>query len=123
MLTPLVRQEAQELLQQGKERNAVAAQLGLKSDTLRKAIKAGRIVEPIKKSEAVADKSQRSVLDSQAVMGMGCVRVEERVLAAFGGLVQAPTRLTGTGCELRGCVVGVAGLAGQWIVAPRGGVF
>ena len=25
-------------------------------------------------------------------MGMGCVRVEERVLAAFGGLVQAPTR-------------------------------
>ena len=30
--------------------------------------------------------------DSQAAMGMGCVRVEERVLAAFGGLVQAPTR-------------------------------
>ena len=25
-------------------------------------------------------------------MGMGCVRVEERVMAAFGGLVQAPTR-------------------------------
>lgn len=25
-------------------------------------------------------------------MGMGCVRVEERVLAAFGGLVEAPTR-------------------------------
>ena len=28
--------------------------------------------------------------DSQAAMGMGCVRVEERVMAAFGGLVQAP---------------------------------
>ena len=25
-------------------------------------------------------------------MGMGCVRVQERVLAAFGGLIQAPTR-------------------------------
>jgi hypothetical protein len=25
-------------------------------------------------------------------MGMGCVRVEERVLAAFGGLIEAPTR-------------------------------
>ena len=25
-------------------------------------------------------------------MGMGCVRVEERMLAAFGGLVEAPTR-------------------------------
>ena len=32
------------------------------------------------------------MVDSQADMGMGCVRVEERVLAAFGGLVQAPTR-------------------------------
>jgi hypothetical protein len=31
-------------------------------------------------------------VDSQADMGLGCVRVEERVLAAFGGLVEAPTR-------------------------------
>ena len=92
VLTPAVRQKAQELIQQGHGRHAVAQELGLKSDTLRKAIKAGRIVEPIKKSEAVADKSQRSGLDSQAAMGMGWVRVEERVLAAFGGLVEAPTR-------------------------------
>jgi transposase-like protein len=49
VLTPSVQQRAQELLQQGQERGAVAQQLGLKSDTLRKAIKAGRIVEPIKK--------------------------------------------------------------------------
>jgi hypothetical protein len=44
-----VRQKAQELLQQGLGRNAVAQELGLKTDTLRKAIKAGRILEPIKK--------------------------------------------------------------------------
>ena len=49
VLTAAVRQQAQELLQQGQARNQVAQQLGLKSDTLRKAIKAGRIVEPIKK--------------------------------------------------------------------------
>jgi transposase-like protein len=49
VLTPAVRQKAQELIQQGHGRNAVARELGLKSDTLRKAIKAGRIVEPIKK--------------------------------------------------------------------------
>ena len=49
VLTPVVRQKAQELIQQGQGRNAVAQELGLKSDTLRKAIKAGRIVEPIKK--------------------------------------------------------------------------
>ena len=49
VLTPSVRQKAQELLQQGLGRNAVAQELGLKTDTLRKAIKAGRILEPIKK--------------------------------------------------------------------------
>lgn len=49
VLTPAVRQKAQELIQQGLGRNAVAEELGLKSDTLRKAIKAGRIVEPLKK--------------------------------------------------------------------------
>jgi hypothetical protein len=60
------------------------------------------------------------MVDSQADMGMGCVRVEERVLAAFGGLVEAPTRLeAGRDVSLRGSFVGVAG---QWIVTPPGGV-
>ena len=49
VLTPAVRQKAQELIQAGHGRHAVAQELGLKVDTLRKAIKAGRIVEPIKK--------------------------------------------------------------------------
>ena len=92
VLTAAVRQKAQELLQQGQGRPAGAQQRGIKSDPVRKAVKAGRIGEPLKKSDAVADKSQRRGLDSQAAMGTGCVRVEERVLAAFGGWVQAPTR-------------------------------
>ena len=49
VLTPAVRQKAQELIQQGQGRNAVAQELGIKSDTLRKAIKAGRIVNRKKK--------------------------------------------------------------------------
>jgi len=49
VLTPEVRSRAQELMDQGRERNAVAAELGIKPDTLRKAIDAGRIVQPIKK--------------------------------------------------------------------------
>jgi len=49
VLTPEVLQKAQDLLQQGKERNAVARELGIKTDTLRKAIQAGRIMAPIKK--------------------------------------------------------------------------
>ncbi len=49
VLTSAVRQKAQELIQQGRGRHEVAQELGLKSDTLRKAIKAGRIIEPLKK--------------------------------------------------------------------------
>ena len=49
VLTAAVRHKAQALLQQGQGRHAVAQQLGIKSDTLRKAVKAGRIVEPLKK--------------------------------------------------------------------------
>ena len=49
VLTPLALQKARELFEQGKEPSAVARQLGIKPDTLRKAIKAGRIGEPIKK--------------------------------------------------------------------------
>ena len=38
------------------------------------------------------DKSQRSVADVAAEMGVGCTRPEERVLAAVGILQGAPTR-------------------------------
>jgi hypothetical protein len=49
VLTPAVLQKAQELIGQGRGRSQVAQELGIKSDTLRKAIQAGRIVGPIKK--------------------------------------------------------------------------
>jgi hypothetical protein len=49
VLTPLVLQKAQELFQQGQERNVVVRQLRIKSGTLRKAIQDGQISEPIKK--------------------------------------------------------------------------
>jgi hypothetical protein len=46
VLTPEIVQEAQALLFQGRSRRQVAEQLGLKSDTLRKAILQGRVSEP-----------------------------------------------------------------------------
>lgn len=42
------------------------------------------------KKDAVT-KSERSVEDAQAAMGMGCTRVVERVLAAIGKLSEAPS--------------------------------
>jgi hypothetical protein len=48
-----VLQEAQELLSQGQGRSAVAKSLGLKRDTLSKAVRAGRLAEPLKKRKMV----------------------------------------------------------------------
>jgi len=50
VLTLPVVQKAQELLDSGHEIQAVAKELGLKPDTLRKAVKAGKLHKHIKKS-------------------------------------------------------------------------
>jgi len=77
---------AQECLDAGRSRSEVAEELGIKADTLRKAIADGRLRErPV---VAGADKSARSVEDAAAQegFGMACTRTVERVLAAVGKL-------------------------------------
>jgi len=105
-MTPEVTARAQQLLADGWSRSETATELGLKPDTLRKAIQQGRLVElaPIQREEATidamtisqppaaTDKSTRAVLDAVAEMGTGCTPPDERVLAAFGLLNGAPTR-------------------------------
>ena len=98
VMTDDVTAQAQEQLSRGCSRRQVADQLGVRYDTLRKAINQGRLREP-PRSEATAslqqeasDKSQRSVADVSAEMGIACTRPEERVLAAVGMLQGAPTR-------------------------------
>ena len=98
VMTDDVTARAQEQLSRGCSRRQVADELGIRYDTLRKAINQGRLREP-SRSEATAstqqessDKSQRSVDDASAEMGVACTRPEERVLAAMGMLQGAPTR-------------------------------
>jgi transposase-like protein len=92
VLTEAVIEQAQELLGLGNDRGQVAEQLGVKPDTLRKAINQGRVVEIGKTSGKIAsDKSQRSVEDAACGMGVACTRPTERVLAALGMLDGAPT--------------------------------
>ena len=98
VLTDDVTARAQEQLSRGCSRRQVANELGVRYDTLRKAINQGRLREP-SGSEATAsphqessDKSERSVADASAEMGVACTRPEERVLAAMGMLQGAPTR-------------------------------
>ena len=88
---------AQELLRRGHSRKEVAEELGIKYDTLRKAINQGRVEESRAADDAIGDppatdRSQRSVADATAEMGTACTRPDERVLAAFGMLNGAPTR-------------------------------
>ncbi|MFQ5976426.1 MAG: putative transposase, partial [Candidatus Hydrothermarchaeales archaeon] len=93
VLTPQVIEQAQEMLNDGKSRAEVSEALNLKSDTLYRAIRSGRLIEPSKiDKELVLTKSVRSIEDSQAEMGMGCTRVMERVAASVGLLEEAPTR-------------------------------
>ena len=95
-----VAEQAQQLLNAGSSRKNVAEQLGIKYDTLRKAIQQGRLQEPAQNENTAAlspasDKSQRSLQDAVAAdeMGTACTRTIERVCAALGMLPGgAPTR-------------------------------
>ena len=94
VLTADVLARVQELLDQGQRPQEVAQQLDIKYDTLRKAIKQGRLHPPLPPGERnqISDKSERTSVDATAEMGTACTRPEERVLAALGMLNGAPTR-------------------------------
>jgi len=109
VMTAEVTVQAERLLAVGHSRNDVAEELGVKCDTLRKAINQGRVQEPTPVSAAevslprpashasvaVSDKSTRSDADAAAgdEMGIACTRPCERVMAALGQLPDgAPTK-------------------------------
>jgi transposase len=93
VLTSEIIENAQRLLRQGSSRRETSDELGVRYDTLRKAISDGRLVEP-ERHETATTKSSRDLIDVQAAEGMGtaCTRVEERTLAAFGVCDGAPVR-------------------------------
>jgi len=106
VLTPEVTALAQQLLDADLSPREVADQLGLKCDTLRKAIQQGRLTKPAPPRLGVptpespstpqpptpTDKSTRATLDAAAEMGTACTRPVERVLAALGLLSEASTQ-------------------------------
>lgn len=97
VLTDEILAQAQERLSRGASRREVADELGVLVDTIRKAIKHGRLREPAPGEApppppSASDKSDRSLADASAEMGNACTRPEERVLASVGMLSGAPTR-------------------------------
>ncbi len=97
VLTPEVKVQAQALLDEGKSPAEVGKELSILADTLRKAIQAGHLHQPLKKGSSVltrsaSSKSERSEVDSAAEMGNGATRTLERVAAAMGDLAAAPVQ-------------------------------
>jgi len=97
VLTPPVVRRAQELLDQRCALSDVADELGLKRNTVAKALADGRLRVPAGALPGVApvspspySKSSRSVEDSQAPMGMGATDTLGRVAASLGELDTAP---------------------------------
>lgn len=95
VMTTEVAAEAERLLNLGRSRREAAKELGVKYDTLRKAINQGRVREAEQEvcekpaaaePSAPSDKSTRSDVDAAAgeEMGIACTRPCERVLASFG---------------------------------------
>lgn len=100
VLTQEVLAEAQELLDAFWSRSDVAKKLGIKLNTLKKAIHDKRLIErnclrvPI---ENTSNKSERSSGDAQRPMGTACTRDGERLLASLG-------KLNGASIQFQACM-------------------
>ncbi len=93
VLTEDVVKKCQELFDSGWNKKDICEQLDIEYDTLRKAVKDGRIHEPCVNKSLVkigSSKSERSVEDAKAGEGFGvaCTRSFERTLASVGQIHQ-----------------------------------
>lgn len=90
VLTAPVMNKAQKFLDEGHSVSDVANKLGIKKNTLQKAIASGRLREELKKKEFsdsepyLNTKSQRSSEDHSATMGMGATDLPGRLAASLG---------------------------------------
>jgi len=95
VITPKVIEDAERLLALGWARSDVAEHLGVKYNTLSKAMQDGRIRQmkgdPEEEAEQCSEKSERDKQDAEAKMGTACTRPVERAMAAVGALDGAQT--------------------------------
>ena len=90
VLTAAALAQAQRLFDEQLRVAEVAERLGIKRDTLSKAVRAGRLQlrARVKSSAAllITNKSERTLVDSAAPMGMGALNVLARMAASVGAL-------------------------------------
>jgi hypothetical protein len=95
VMTPEVMEECRRLLCEGRSRSDVAAAVGVKKCNVDKAIQKGLLPRSARVAASpLSTRSGRAEADaaSASEMGMACVRVEERAMAACGLLSGAETR-------------------------------
>ena len=99
VLSAGVMAEIESLLVAGVSLAEVAQKLGLKLNTLQKAVSAGRICQPPKKDcgerIAASTKSQRSEIDCAAPMGRGATATLERMAASLGQIEEVELSVSG----------------------------
>jgi transposase len=98
VITPEVTARALQLLDEGYSKSAVAEELAINLDTLRRAVWDGRLCETKNTATtacaAGTDKTHRNIEDALASegLGTGCTRSGERMLASLGLIDEAATR-------------------------------
>jgi len=122
--------ECGRLLDQGASIATVARLARVGESTLRKAVKAGRVVratvgegEPTGRAAQTTNKSERSRSDAQAAEGMGtaCTRADERMAAALGLIASARTRFERCrDVALGGVLAGLPALCGNGLLSGLG---
>ena len=122
--------ECGRLLDQGASISAVARVASVGESTLRKAVKAGRVVRATvgeagsaDRPAQATDKSERSRSDARAAEGMGtaCTRADERMAAALGLIASARTRFERCrDVALGGVLAGLPALCGNGLLSGLG---
>jgi len=102
VLTAEVIKEVQSMLDEGQKCNDIADELTIKRDTLRKAVTSGRLHKQpdSKKKLEVTSRSERSIGDATAPLGMGATNTLERVMASLGKLEQPVSPKFSANCDI-----------------------
>jgi transposase-like protein len=99
VLTPEVLEYVQCLLNEGKSVKKISKELGIKRNTLDKAILDKRLYKPEKKETnqdlILSNKSERNAIDQKAEMGVGATNVMDRVAAMVGDINEVPINFQG----------------------------
>ncbi len=94
VMTSEVMEKCSRLLLEGKSPSEVAGMAGVKKCNVDKCIQKGTLPHPVRsvRRRQGSTRSERVAVDAASDMGMACVRVEERAMAACGLLSGAETR-------------------------------